>query len=97
MNLEVELEREKAKKNIQEYKQQDQALIDSLRKETNQARKDVEKLESDYMHVTEERDKTKFELEEMKKMYSNLEKRMKAGKLIFLECLKIMYMLLKFV
>ena len=80
LNLEAELEREKSQKSIQEYKQQDMKLAESLKKEAEQARKDAERLEKDYANATDERDKAKNELEEMKRMYSALERRMKAGK-----------------
>lgn len=65
--------------NVQEYKKQDEKLAESLKKEAEQARKDAEKLEKDFATVAEERDKTRLELDEMKRMYAALEKRMKAG------------------
>lgn len=80
MNLEAELEREKLKKNVQEVKQQDAKMTESLMKEAEQARKDAERLENDYSKVADERDKLRGELDEMKRLYSNLERRMKAGK-----------------
>lgn len=80
LNLEAELEREKSQKSIQEHKQQDTKLAESLKKEAEEARKDAERLEKDYASATEERDKAKNELDEMKRMYSALERRMKAGK-----------------
>ncbi|XP_051175801.1 uncharacterized protein LOC127290972 isoform X2 [Leptopilina boulardi] len=78
LNLEAELEHEKSQKSIQEYKKQDTKLSESLKKEAEQARKDAERLEKDYATVSEERDKTKNELEDMKRMYATLERRMKA-------------------
>lgn len=79
LNLEVELERERSQKTVQEYKQQDQKLADSLKKEVQDARQDAERLEKVFAVAAEERDKAKIELEEMKMKYANLEKRMKAG------------------
>lgn len=69
----------KSQKSVQETKQQDQKLTESLRHEAQQAKKDAEKAEKDYAVAAEERDKAKNELEEMKRMYATLEKRMKAG------------------
>lgn len=85
----MEVERETSQKNVQEYKQQDQKLVESLRNEANEARHDAERLEKDYATAAEERDRAKNELEEMKRMYSNLEKRMKAG-----NCRKESYLML---
>ncbi|XP_011158737.1 DNA ligase 1 isoform X2 [Solenopsis invicta] len=79
LNLETEVERLKLQKNTQESKQQDEKLTESLRKEVQQARKDAEKAEKEFATAAEERDKMKNELEEMKRMYAALEKRMKAG------------------
>ncbi|KAK0176160.1 hypothetical protein PV328_000325 [Microctonus aethiopoides] len=79
LNLESEAERLKMQQNVQEYKKQDEKLAESLKKEAEQARKDAEKLEKDFATVAEERDKTRLELDEMKRMYAALEKRMKAG------------------
>ncbi|KAK2581928.1 hypothetical protein KPH14_002381 [Odynerus spinipes] len=79
LNLETEVERSKSQKNVQEYKQQDEKLTESLRDEARQARKDAERLEKEFASAAEERDKYKNELEEMRRMYANLEKRMKAG------------------
>ena len=79
MNLEVEVERAKSQKDVQEHKKQDEKLTESLRKEAEQARKDAERLEKEFARVAEEKDKTRNELEEMKKMYAALERRMKAG------------------
>ncbi|KAF7378628.1 hypothetical protein HZH66_015415 [Vespula vulgaris] len=79
LNLEAEVERSRSQKNVQEYKQQDEKLTESLREEARTARKDAERLEKEYASTAEERDKYKNELEEMKRMYANLEKRMKAG------------------
>lgn len=79
MNLESEVERLKSQKNVQENKQQDEKLAEALRKEAQQAKKDAEKAEKEYAIAAGERDKTRNELEEMKKMYAALEKRMKAG------------------
>ncbi|XP_043502609.1 trichohyalin-like [Polistes fuscatus] len=79
LNLEAEVERTRSQRNVQEYKQQDEKLTESLREEAHRARKDAERLEKEYASTAEERDKYKNELEEMKRMYANLEKRMKAG------------------
>ncbi|XP_029160885.1 trichohyalin-like isoform X2 [Nylanderia fulva] len=79
LNLEAEVEHVKLQKNAQENKQQDEKLAESLREEVQQARKDAEKAEKEYATAAEERDKAKNELEEMKRMYAALEKRMKAG------------------
>lgn len=84
LNLEVELEREKSQKTVQEYKKQDEKLAEALKKEAEQARRDAERLEKNYASVAEEKDKVKNELEEMKKMYAALERRMKAGECLFL-------------
>lgn len=82
MNLEAENERVKIQQNVQEHKKQDEKLTESLKKEAEQARKDAEKLEEEFATVAEERDKAKLELDEMKRMYAALERRMKAGKII---------------
>lgn len=79
LNLEAEVEHMKLQKNAQESKQQDEKLAESLRQEVQQARKDAEKTEKEYTSAAEERDKARNELEEMKRMYAALEKRMKAG------------------
>lgn len=79
MNLESEVERMKSQKDIQQSKQQDEKLMDSLKQEAQQATKDVERAEKEYAIAAEERDKAKNELEETKRMYAALEKRMKAG------------------
>ncbi|XP_011645334.1 DNA ligase 1-like [Pogonomyrmex barbatus] len=79
LNLEAEVERIKLQKNAQESKQQDEKLTESLRREIQQARKDAEKAEKEFAVAAEERDKARSELEEMKRMYAALEKRMKAG------------------
>lgn len=79
LNLESELDRIKSQKNVQESKQQDEKLTESLKQEAQQARKDIEKAEKEYAIAAGERDKAKSELEEMKRMYSTLEKRMKVG------------------
>lgn len=79
MNLEAEVERVKLQKNAQESKQQDEKLTECLKQEVQQARKHAEKAEKEYAIAAEERDKARNELEEMKKMYAALEKRMKAG------------------
>ena len=79
LNLEAEVERMKLQKNTQENKQQDEKLTESLRQEAQQARKDAEKAEKESVIAVEERDKTRNELEEMRRMYAALEKRMKAG------------------
>jgi hypothetical protein len=83
LNLETEVERMKLQKNAQESKQReethDEKLTESLRQEAQQARKDAEKAETEYAIAAEERDRTKNELEEMRKMYVALERRMKAG------------------
>ncbi|XP_006622411.1 DNA ligase 1-like isoform X2 [Apis dorsata] len=79
LNLEAEFEHEKSQKSVQEQRKYDEKITESLKKETQQARKDAEKFEREYINVSEERDKLKNELEEMKRMYAALEKRMKAG------------------
>ncbi|KOC64937.1 hypothetical protein WH47_04526 [Habropoda laboriosa] len=78
LNLETEVQREKSQKNVQEQRKSDEKLTESLKKEAQQARQDAEKYEKEYMSMSEERDKLKNELEEMKRMYSTLERRMKA-------------------
>lgn len=80
LNLEADNERLKMQQNVTEYKKQDEKILESLRNEVDHARKDVEKIEKEFAVVAEERDKTKLELEDMKRMYAALEKRMKAGK-----------------
>ena len=79
LNLEAEVDRERSKKSVQEHKKYDEALTTSLKQEIQQARKDAEKFEKEYITVAEERDKFKNELEEMRRMYATLERRMKAG------------------
>ncbi|XP_070518238.1 calponin homology domain-containing protein DDB_G0272472 isoform X2 [Cardiocondyla obscurior] len=81
LNLEAEVERVKLQNNTQENKQQDEKLTESLRREVQQAKKDAEKAEKEFAFVTEERDKARNELEEMKRMYAALERRMKAVEL----------------
>lgn len=78
-NLEAEVERVKLQKNTQESNQQDEKLTECLKQEVQQAKKDAERAEKEYAIAAEERDKARSELEEMKKMYAALEKRMKAG------------------
>ncbi|XP_029043610.1 trichohyalin-like isoform X3 [Osmia bicornis bicornis] len=78
LNLEAEVDRERSKKSVQEHKKYDEALTTSLKQEIQQARKDAEKFEKEYITVAEERDKFKNELEEMRRMYATLERRMKA-------------------
>ncbi|CAK9819347.1 hypothetical protein ANTPLA_LOCUS10202 [Anthophora plagiata] len=78
LNLETEVQREKSQKSVQEQRKSDEKLTQSLKQEAQQARKDAEKYEKEYITVSEERDKLKHELEEMKRMYSTLERRMKA-------------------
>lgn len=73
------MEHLKLQKNAQESKQQDEKLAESLRQEVQEARKDAEKAEKEYAIAAEERDKARNELEEMKRMYAALEKRMNAG------------------
>lgn len=79
LNLEAEVERQRGQKSVQEYKKQDEKLVKSLRQEAHQARRDAERLEKDFASAAEERDRMKNELEEMRKMYAALERRMKAG------------------
>ncbi|XP_018364334.1 PREDICTED: ABC transporter F family member 4 [Trachymyrmex cornetzi] len=79
LNLEAEVERMKLQKNTQENKQQDEKLTESLKQEVQQARKDAEKAEKESVIAVGERDKARNELEEMRRMYAALEKRMKAG------------------
>ncbi|XP_076620393.1 uncharacterized protein LOC143341385 isoform X2 [Colletes latitarsis] len=79
LNLEAEVDREKSKKNAVGHSKHDEKLTESLKQTALQARKDAERLEKEYITVAEERDKMKNELEEMKRMYTALERRMKAG------------------
>ncbi|XP_076375879.1 uncharacterized protein LOC143259022 isoform X2 [Megalopta genalis] len=79
LNLEAEIGRERSTQNVQEHRKQDEKLTESLKSEAQQARKDAEKFEREFIAVAEERDKAKNELEEMKRMYAALERRMKAG------------------
>lgn len=79
MNLEAEAEHAKSQRSVQEQRKYDEKVTESLKKETQQARKDAEKFEKEYMTVSEEKDQLKNELEEMKRMYAALERRMKAG------------------
>lgn len=79
LNLEAEVEQIKLQKNSQENKQQNEKLTESLRQEVQQVRKDAEKAEKEFAVAAEERDKARNELEEMRRMYTALEKRMKAG------------------
>lgn len=66
-------------------------MTESLKAEAEQARKDAEKLEQEYSNVAEERDTAKLELDEMKRMYAALERRMKAGKIKYNTNKKIDY------
>ncbi|CAL7936779.1 unnamed protein product [Xylocopa violacea] len=79
LNLEAEVEREKSQKSVQEQRKYDEKITESLKKEAQQARQEAAKFEKEYMTVSEERDKMKSELEEMRRMYAALERRMKAG------------------
>ncbi|XP_076237418.1 uncharacterized protein LOC143181090 isoform X2 [Calliopsis andreniformis] len=79
LNLEAEVEREKSQKTVQEHKKHEEKLTECLKKEAQQARKDAEKYQKEYMAAAEEKDKLKNELEEMRRMYAALERRMKAG------------------
>lgn len=79
LNLEAEVERVKPQKNVEESKQQDEKLTESLKQEVQQAKKDAEKAEKESAIAAGERDKARNELEEMRRMYATLEKRMKAG------------------
>lgn len=79
LNLEAEVEQLKSQKNVQESKKQDDKLTEALKREAQEARKDAEKIEKEHSIVAEERDTARIELEEMKKMYAALERRMKAG------------------
>lgn len=64
---------------MQEQRKYDEQMTESLKKDAQQARKDAEKFEKEYGIVSDERDKLKNELEEMRRMYAALERRMKAG------------------
>lgn len=64
---------------MQEQRKYDEQITESLKKDAQQARKEAEKFEKEYEIVSDERDKLKNELEEMRRMYAVLEKRMKAG------------------
>lgn len=79
LNLEAEVDQIKLQKNAQENKQQNEKLTESLRQEVQEAKRDAEKVEKEFAIAAEERDKAKNELEEMRRMYATLEKRMKAG------------------
>ncbi|XP_014227938.1 microfibrillar-associated protein 1-like [Trichogramma pretiosum] len=81
LNLEVELERERTaeKSTGNQVSEHDEKLKDALKKEAELARKEVERIEQDFAVVAEARDKALSELEEMKRAYASLEKRMKAG------------------
>ncbi|XP_017876831.1 glutamic acid-rich protein [Ceratina calcarata] len=79
LNLEAEVERAKSQKSVQEQRKFDEKITESLKKEAEHARKDAEKFEKEYISATEERDRYKNELEEVKRMYATLERRMKAG------------------
>lgn len=79
MNLEAEVEHAKSQKTVQEQRKYDEKLTESLKKEAQQARQEAEKFEKEYITVSEEKDRLKNELEEMKRMYAALERRMKAG------------------
>lgn len=81
LNLEAEVEREKSQKNVQEHKQQDNKVAQSLQKEAERSKKETERLENECSKIANERNKALNELEEMKKTYAALERRMKAGKL----------------
>ncbi|CAD1479816.1 unnamed protein product, partial [Heterotrigona itama] len=78
LNLEAEVEHAKSQKSVQEQRKYDERLTESFKKEAQQARQDAEKFETEYITVSEEKDRLKNELEEMKRMYAALERRMKA-------------------
>lgn len=79
LNLEAEVQHEKSQKSVQEQKKYDEKITESLKKEAQQARKEAEKFERECIAMSEDRDKLKNELEEMRRMYAALERRMKAG------------------
>lgn len=64
---------------MQEQRKYDEQITESLKKDAQQAREDAEKFEKEYAIVSDERDKLKNELEEIRRMYAALERRMKAG------------------
>ncbi|RZC34860.1 intracellular protein transport protein USO1-like [Asbolus verrucosus] len=78
-NLEAELDKERHKEKSSgngKSNEVDDKLINSLKKETEQARKTSEEVEKKYMEVTEQLDNTKFQLEEQKKQNQLLEKKL---------------------
>ncbi|XP_060818330.1 glutamic acid-rich protein-like isoform X2 [Bombus pascuorum] len=79
LNLEAEVDHAKSQKSVQEQRKYDEQITESLRKNAQQAREEAEKFEREYVIVSDERNKLKSELEEMKRMYAALERRMKAG------------------
>ncbi|XP_012250273.1 glutamic acid-rich protein isoform X2 [Bombus impatiens] len=79
LNLEAEVDHAKSQKSVQEQRKYDEQITESLKKDAQQAREDAEKFEKEYAVVSGERDKLKNELEEIRRMYAALERRMKAG------------------
>ncbi|XP_033356342.1 glutamic acid-rich protein-like isoform X2 [Bombus vosnesenskii] len=79
LNLEAEVDHAKSQKSVQEQRKYDEQITESLKKDAQQAREDAEKFEKEYAIVSGERDKLKNELEEIRRMYAALERRMKAG------------------
>ncbi|XP_033191610.2 uncharacterized protein LOC117157577 isoform X2 [Bombus vancouverensis nearcticus] len=79
LNLEAEVDHAKSQKSVQEQRKYDEQITESLKRDAQQAREDAEKFEKEYAIVSGERDKLKNELEEIRRMYAALERRMKAG------------------
>ncbi|XP_001809098.1 uncharacterized protein LOC658131 isoform X1 [Tribolium castaneum] len=77
-NLEAELEKERNrdKSTNTSDKSSDEKLIQSLRKESEQARKTSEEVEKKFAEATEQLDNTRFQLEEQKKQNQILEKKL---------------------
>ncbi|XP_050479558.1 glutamic acid-rich protein-like isoform X1 [Bombus huntii] len=78
LNLEAEVDHAKSQKSVQEQRKYDEQITESLKKDAQQAREDAEKFEKEYAIVSGERDKLKNDLEEIRRMYAALERRMKA-------------------
>lgn len=78
-NLEAELEKEKQREKVTETGKTPDAnekLIQSLKKEAEQARKTSEDVEKKFIDITEQFDNTKFQLEESKKQNQILERKL---------------------
>lgn len=82
LNLEVDLNQERQQKHTQSSKHEVDEITESFKNEVQISRNEAKRLEKEISNIITEKEKLMNELEDMKKQYSNLEKRMKAGNLL---------------